>query len=97
MQYGMERAHAMAAPRLWEAPQIEELVNQTGDGARRTRVVTGNGTYCISERAPTTNVETIEAHGKLRLTNCPQHEDIAKPQEWRTARDYVCLPLPYSC
>ncbi len=84
---GLEHAHAMARPRLWEAPKVEELVNNTGDGARRTRVITGRGTYCITERAPTTNVEMIQMHGRTRLTNCPAHEEPAKPQEWRTARD----------
>jgi hypothetical protein len=87
MRNGMAQAHAMAPNRLWEAPKIEELVNNTGDGARRTRVITGNGTYCVTERAPATSIDMIEKHGKLRFTNCPQHEDPAKQQEWRTARD----------
>ncbi|WP_332848010.1 hypothetical protein [Massilia sp. S19_KUP03_FR1] len=87
MQNGMAKAHDMAPPKLWEAPKVEEMVNQTGDGMRRTRVITGNGTYCISERATNASVETIERHGKLRLTNCAQHEDTATQQEWRTARD----------
>jgi hypothetical protein len=87
MQRGMEKARAMAAPRLWEAPKVEELVNNTGDGARRTRVITGNGTYCVTERATNTDVEMIEHHGKLRLTNCPEHEDTATQQTWRTLRD----------
>jgi len=87
LRQGMEHAHAMAAPRLWEAPKVEELVNNTGDGARRTRVITGRRTYCITERAPTTNVDMIQMHGRTRLTNCPAHEEPAKPQAWRTARD----------
>lgn len=87
MREGMEHARAMAAPRLWEAPKVEELVNNTGDGARRTRVITGNGTYCITNRAPTTNVEMIEMHGRQRFTKCPTHETPPKQQEWRTARD----------
>ena len=87
MREGMEHARAMAAPRLWEAPKVEELVNNTGDGARRTRVITGNGTYCVTNRAPTTNVEMIEMHGRQRFTNCPTHETPAKQQVWRTARD----------
>ena len=87
MRKGMEHAHELAPPRLWEAPKVEELVNNTGDGARRTRVITGNGSYCITERAPTTSIDMIEKHGKIRLTNCPQHEEPAKQQEWRTARD----------
>jgi hypothetical protein len=87
MRSSMEKAHALAPPKLWEAPKVEELVNQTGDGARRTRVITARGTRCITERSPVTNVEMIEMHGKLRLTNCPQHEDTATQQVWRTARD----------
>ena len=87
MRNGMEEAHALAPPRLWEAPKVEELVNNTGDGARRTRVITGRRTYCVTERSTSTNVEMIEMHGKIRLTNCPTHETPAKRQEWRTARD----------
>lgn len=87
MRNGMEQAHAMAPPRLSEAPKVEEMVNQTGDGARRTRVITGNGTYCVTERSPATSIDMIEKHGKLRFTNCPQHEEPAKQQKWRTARD----------
>jgi len=87
MRAGMEQAHAMAPTKLWEAPRVDEMVNQTGDGARRSRVVTGLGTYCISERSPATSIDTIERHGKIRLTNCPQHESTATQQAWRTARD----------
>lgn len=86
LRAGIDRAHDLAPPKLWEAPKVDELVNQTGDGARRTRVITANGTYCISERAPTTSVDMIETHGKLRLTNCPQHEDVATHQDWRTGQ-----------
>lgn len=87
MRQRMEQAHALAAPRLFQAPKVEELVNNTGDGARRTRVITGNGTYCITERSPVTSVEMIQMHGRTRLTNCPEHETPARTQEWRTARD----------
>ncbi|MGB9110440.1 MAG: hypothetical protein WCC39_17275 [Telluria sp.] len=87
LQRGMEEAHAMAPNKLWEAPKVEELVNQTGDGARRSRVITGNGTYCITERAPTTSIDMIEKHGKLRFTNCPQHESTATQQAWRSLQD----------
>jgi hypothetical protein len=87
MRRGMEQAAAMAPNRIWEAPKVEELVNNTGDGARRSRVITGNGTYCVTERATNTNVEMIEMHGKIRLTNCPAHEEPSRQQEWRTLRD----------
>jgi len=87
MRRGMEQAAAMAPNRIWEAPKTEELVNNTGDGARRTRVITGNGTYCVTERSPATSIDMIEKHGKLRITNCPEHEEPSRQQEWRTLRD----------
>jgi hypothetical protein len=87
LRQGMEQAHALAPNRLWEAPKVEELVNNTGDGARRSRVITGGGTYCITERAPTTSIDMIEKHGKLRFTTCPEHEEPAKQQAWRTLQD----------
>lgn len=87
LRRGIEHAREMAPPRLWEAPRVVELVNNTGDGARRTRVITGDRTYCLTDRAPTTNVEMIEMHGKQRFTTCPKDEEPARLQEWRTARD----------
>jgi len=87
MRRGMETAHNLAPPRIWEAPKIEALVNDTGDGARRERVITGNGTYCITDRGINTSIDMIEKHGKQRITTCPQHELPASRQEWRSARD----------
>jgi pyruvate/2-oxoglutarate dehydrogenase complex dihydrolipoamide acyltransferase (E2) component len=87
LRRGMEQAAAMAKPGLFEAPKVEELVNNTGDGARRSRVITGDRTYCLTERASNTDVEMIEHHGKLRITNCPTHEEPSKQQAWRTLRD----------
>lgn len=81
-------AAALAPNRLWEAPKVVELVNDGGDGARRTRVLTALGIYCITERSPATSIDMIERHGKQRITNCGhEHEQPANPQEWRTARD----------
>jgi hypothetical protein len=68
-------------------PGMDELVNNTGDGARRTRVVAGGQTYCMTERSPATSIDMIEKHGKWRQTNCPAHESTANGQAWRTARD----------
>lgn len=87
LERGIGHAHDIAPPRLWEAPKVVELVNNTGDGARRTRVITGNGTYCITERSPVTSIDMIEKHGKQRFTNCPRDEEPAKAQAWRSARD----------
>ncbi|WP_198117405.1 hypothetical protein [Massilia rhizosphaerae] len=68
-------------------PGMDELVNNTGDGARRTRIVAGGNTYCMTERSPATSIDTIEKHGKWRQTSCPGHESAAHGQAWRTARD----------
>ena len=88
MRKKMERAAQLAPNRLWEAPKTEELVNDSGDGARRTRVITPAGAYCITERSPTTSIDMIEKLGKIRVTNCGTgHEQPASAQEWRTARD----------
>ena len=87
LRKGMEAAHDAVPPKLWEAPVIDELVNDTGDGSRRARVRTGNGTYCITDRPLNTRIDMIESHGKQRITSCPQHEQAATKQEWRTARD----------
>lgn len=88
MRDKMEAAHDLAAPRLWEAPKIEELVPNTGTGERRTRIITGAGTYCITERPPgSTSIDMIEKHGKQMITSCPAHETPASKQNWRTLRD----------
>jgi hypothetical protein len=87
LRRGIEQAADMAPNAWYQAPKSEELVNNTGDGARRTRVITGNGSYCVTERSPATGIDMIEKHGKLRITNCPQHEEPARQQEWRTLRD----------
>ena len=87
MRRKMEEAAALAPGRIWEAPKVESLVNDTGDGARRSRVITSNGTYCITDRSPATSIDMIEKHGKQRITSCPQHEQPATQQEWRTLQD----------
>lgn len=83
------REAAALAPNKWyEAPKIVELVNDGGDGARRFRVLTALGIYCVTERSPATSIDMVEKHGKQRITNCGhEHEQPANPQKWRTARD----------
>lgn len=87
LRKGMEAAHDAVPPKLWEAPAVDELVNDTGDGARRARVRTGLGTYCITDRPLNTSIDMIEKHGKQRLTTCPEHEQPSTKQDWRSARD----------
>lgn len=93
MQKKFDEAAALAPNRLWEAPKMVELVNDSGDGARRTRVITAAGIYCITERSPATSIDIIEKSGKLRITNCGhEHEQSVNAQDWRTARDGTLVP-----
>jgi hypothetical protein len=87
LRKGIQAAADMAPNAWYQAPKVAELVNNTGDGARRERVISGGGTYCMTERSPATSIDMIEKHGKWRQTNCPEHESTANAQEWRTARD----------
>jgi hypothetical protein len=87
LRKGIQAAADMAPNAWYQAPKVAELVNNTGDGARRERVISGGGTYCVTERSPATSIDMIEKHGKTRITNCPEHESTASSQEWRTARD----------
>ncbi len=88
LRAGIEHAAEMAPRRWFEAPKIRELVDNTGN-ARRTRVITGNGTYCITQdkvHAPS-GIDTMQRGIKEKITNCPANEEPAKPQQWVTAAD----------
>ena len=61
LRRGIEAAADAVPNKFYEAPKTDVLVNDTGDGARRTRVKGAFGTYCITERAPTTGVDMIKA------------------------------------
>jgi hypothetical protein len=89
MRRKIEEAAALAPKHFWEAPKIEEVVNDSGDGTRRTRVTTGGRTYCITERSFATSIDMTEKHGKQMITDCSRDNEktVGDTQEWRTARD----------
>jgi hypothetical protein len=89
MRRKIEEAAALAPKHFWEAPKIEEVVNDSGDGTRRTRVTTGGRTYCITERSFATSIDMTEKHGKQMMTDCSRDNEkkVGDTQEWRTARD----------
>ncbi len=81
---GIEHAAAMAPPKWYEAAKVEELIDPGGYGRRRYRVITANGTYCItieSNHAPD-GIDTMKNGIKPKLTTCPEHETPANPQKW---------------
>lgn len=89
MRRKIEEAAALAPRHFWEAPKIEEVVNDSGDGTRRTRVTSGGRTYCITERSFATGIDMLEKHGKQMVTDCSRDNEkpVGATQEWRTARD----------
>lgn len=89
MRRKIEEAAALAPKHFWEAPKIEEVINDSGDGTRRTRVTTGGRTYCITERSFATSIDMTEKHGKQMITDCSRDNEktVGDTQEWRTARD----------
>lgn len=89
MRKKIEEAAALAPRHFWEAPKIEEVVNDSGDGTRRTRVTTGGRTYCVTERSFATGIDMVEKHGKQMITNCSRDNEkpVGDTQAWRTARD----------
>ncbi len=80
---GIELAHEMAPPKLWEAPKVQELTTGFA-GTRRYRVITGNGTYCITV-GPTHTATGLTMNGNAnaqRLTSCPRDELPATTQNY---------------
>lgn len=89
MRRKIEEAASLAPKHFWEAPKIEEVINDSGDGTRRTRVTTGGRTYCITERSFATSIDMTEKHGKQMITDCSRDNEkpVGDTQTWRTARD----------
>lgn len=81
---GIEHAAEMAPPKWYEAAKVQEILDPGGYGRRRYRVITANGTYCItieSNHAPD-GIDTMKNGIKPKLTTCPEHEAPATSQKW---------------
>ncbi|MES2320494.1 MAG: hypothetical protein V4631_23700 [Pseudomonadota bacterium] len=84
LEKGIEHAAEMAPPKWYEAPKITELVDPGGYGRKRYRVITANGTYCVtyeSNHAPD-GIDSMQRGIKPKITTCPQHEEPAPKQKW---------------
>ena len=76
LEKGIELAHELAPPKWHEAPKIKEIVDPGGYGRKRYRVITANGTYCItyeSNHAPD-GIDVISRGMQQKKTNCPKDE-----------------------
>lgn len=81
---GIELASELAPPKWNEAPKITEMIDPSGQGRRRYRVITAGGTYCLTyDGVGTPNGRD---HGTQpsapKMTNCPPDEEPAKAQAW---------------
>lgn len=84
MQQGMELAHELAPPGLFEPAKIKEIIDPGGYGRRRYRVITSGGTYCMtyeSNRAPD-GIDSMKNGIKPKITECPPNEQPATDQKW---------------
>ena len=81
MQKGMEHAAEMAPPKWFEAPKVTELVAPGAVGKRRYRVITANGTYCVTTRSNST-WDGMDAKPTGGISNCPPDEQAATKQKY---------------
>lgn len=81
---GIAHAAEMAPPRWFEAPKTSEIIDPGGYGRKRVRVITANGTYCVtyeSNHAPDGR-DVIRNGTAQKTTNCHEHEQPATRQKW---------------
>lgn len=81
---GVAEAADLAPNKWYEAPKVQEILDEGGYGRRRYRVVGAGGTYCVtyeSNHAPD-GLDTMRDGIKPKFTNCPVHEQPATKQAW---------------
>ena len=72
LEKGFELAHEMAPPKWYEQAKIKELTVPAGHGARRYRVITAFGTYCVTYgNNYTAAVDTMQQGIKPKMSTCP--------------------------
>jgi hypothetical protein len=81
---GIELANELAPRKWYEPTKITEVIDPSGEGRRRYRVITAGGTYCMTyDGVGTPNGRD---HGTQpstpKMTNCPPDEEPAKAQAW---------------
>ena len=85
MQRGIEHAAEMAPPRWYEKAKITELVVPGGNGKRRYRVITAQGTFCVTYES-NHRLDGIDPfsnkQGQPKYTNCDGFEQAATKQKY---------------
>lgn len=86
LERGIAHAAEMAPNKWYQAPKTQEILDPGGYGRRRHKVITANGTYCVtyeSNHGPDGR-DTMRDGIQPKLTNCPPHEEPAKAQKWES-------------
>lgn len=83
MRRGLARAAELAPNKWYEVPKMEELVVAGGSGARRYRVTTANGEYCVTYETNHSldGRDTMKNGIQPKFTSCPKYEQPATKQE----------------
>ena len=84
LERGITQAAEMAPNKWYQAPKVQEIIDPGGYGRRRHRVITANGTYCVtyeSNHAPD-GIDSMKEGIKPKLTNCDADEQPATKQKW---------------
>lgn len=84
MQKGMEHAAEMAPPRWYEQAKVTELVVPGGDGKRRYRVITAQGTFCVTYESNNrlNGGDPFANAPKPKYSQCPPNEQAATKQKY---------------
>ncbi len=84
LQKGFADAAAAVPPKWFEAPKVEEIVDEGGYGRKRYRVSTAGGTYCVTYEgvnAPD-GIDIMKNGIQSKFTTCPAHEQPPTTQSW---------------
>ncbi len=84
LEKGFDLAAEMAPPKWYEKAKVTELIDAGGYGRKRYRVITAQGTYCMTyESNHSPNGQDPFTRGmKPKMTNCDADEEPAKAQKW---------------
>lgn len=77
LEKGIEEAAELAPPKWYEAAKIKEIKDAGGYSRRRYRVITSDGTHCVtyeSNHAPD-GIDTMQKGIKPKVTSCPINFD----------------------
>lgn len=76
LEKGIALAAELAPPKWYEAPKVTELIDPGGWGKRRYRVVTANGTYCLTynNARGTGGYDPFKDRPPPPITNCDPDE-----------------------